>query len=264
MLELTKEEEYKLIEGFGNLWMVKFFNIYHISGFVNKLEKKPELKIKLLKKYEEEWLNNFINKFKKNIVYKKVNYSFGDLVKFQYKIKMGKKLEKVLIEKEDIEELNFSSDTKNLLTTLDISQLGGNNTDNEFINTHMYDYKEIDMDHHGWNNVLVGGNDDTGEDDFDTNDQLDYSESANQDDDDDFDPSNIYPTEIVSDNEDEEIIQTEPSEEQLNGEMNYEEIEKLYQTDETDKNINTTNSLIASVLENSKLVEKKTKLYGKI
>jgi len=274
LLEITKEEEYKLIEGFGDLWMVKFFNIYHISGFVNKLETKPELKKKLLKKYEEEWLNNFINKFKKNIVYKKINYSFGDLVKFQYKVKMGKKLEKVLIEKEDIEELNFISNTKNsnnLLTTLDISQLGGSynieSTDN-----HIYDYSEIDINNSGWNNELiendksnniingklVGGNgeDDGDDDNFDINDKLGYSDNDNQDED-DFDPANIYPTEIVSENEDEEIIQTGPSEEQLDDEMNYEEIEKLYQTDETDKNINATNTLISSVLENSKLVEKK-------
>ena len=26
--EITKEEELKLIEGFGDLWMLKFFNIY--------------------------------------------------------------------------------------------------------------------------------------------------------------------------------------------------------------------------------------------
>ena len=50
LLEITKEEEIKLIDGFGDLWMTKFFNIYHISGFVNKLKSKPELKSKLLKK----------------------------------------------------------------------------------------------------------------------------------------------------------------------------------------------------------------------
>ena len=29
LIEITKEEEIKLIEGFGELWMIKFFNIYH-------------------------------------------------------------------------------------------------------------------------------------------------------------------------------------------------------------------------------------------
>ena len=156
LLEITKEEEYKLIEGFGELWMIKFFNIYHISGFVNKLEEKPELKKKLLIKYEEEWLNNFILKFKKEIVYKKVNYSFGDLVKFQYKIKMGKKLEKILIEKEDIEKIDFSTEmknNKNLLTKLDISQLGGNNEDGD---------EDISS---RWSNKLVGGRNEDNDDD---------------------------------------------------------------------------------------------------
>ena len=206
LLEITKEEEYKLIEGFGDLWIVKFFNIYHISGFVNKLEEKPELKKKLLKKYEEEWLNNFINKFKKNIVYKKVNYSFGDLVKFQYKIKMGKKLEKVLIEKEDIEELNFATDTKfnseNLLTKLDISQLGGKNNE-ESMSGYPYDYSDIDINGggSGWNNELIGGNGEDDNDNFDDlDDKLDYSDNDNQDDD-DYDPSSIYSTETVTENE---------------------------------------------------------------
>ena len=255
LLEITKEEEYKLIEGFGELWMVKFFNIYHISGFVNKLEDKPELKKKLLKKYEEEWLNNFISKFKKEIVYKKVNYSFGDLVKFQYKVKMGKKLEKVLIEKEDIEELYFSSETKgnkNLLTKLDITQLGG------FDDYRNKGYDEDDINNLSrWDNILNGGGDDDGEDIDGDDEQIDYQMEDMDDVDDDFDPSNIYPTELVSENEDEELIQTGPTKAEAEEEMNYDEIEKLYQTDETDKNINTTNTMISNVLDNSKLVEKK-------
>jgi hypothetical protein len=255
LIELTKEEEYKLMEGFGDLWMVKFFNIYHISGFINKIESKPELKKKLLKKYDEEWLNNFINKFKKQVVYKKVNYSFSDLVKFQYKIKMGKKLEKVLIEKEDIEELNFSTETKNpknLLTNLDISQLGGGINYNE---DEIEDYKDMNLVSNNWDNIVMeGGN---GEDMDDIDEQLSYQENDVQyEDDDDFDPTNIYPTELVSENEDEEIIQIGPKVEQVEEEMNYDEIEKLYQIDDTDKNINTTNTLISSVLDNSKLVEK--------
>lgn len=251
LLEISKEEEYKLIEGFGELWMVKFFNIYHISGFVNKLEDKPELKKKLLKKYDEEWLENFISKFKKEIVYKKVNYSFGDLVKFQYKVKMGKKLEKILIEKEDVEELDFSSETKgnkNLLSKLDISQLGG-----------MNDIEDGSVDDNNlsrWENVLVGGGDDN--DDMDIEDeQMDYQSEDMDADDDEYDPSNIYPTELVSENEDEELVQTGPTKESVDESMNYDEIEKLYQTDEMDKNINTTNTMISSVLDNSKLVEKK-------
>ena len=113
LLEITSEEELKLVDGFGELWMIKFFNIYHICAFVNKLEEKPEFKTKLLKKYDSIWLNNFIEKFKKETVFKKVNYSFGDMVRFQYKIKMGKKLDKILLEKEDIEDLDFKTEKKN-------------------------------------------------------------------------------------------------------------------------------------------------------
>lgn len=262
LLEITKEEEYKLIEGFGELWMIKFFNIYHISGFVNRLDEKPELKKKLLKKYEEEWLNNFISKFKKDIVYKKVNYSFGNLVKFQYKVKMGKKLEKVLIEKEDIEDLNFSLETKNnknLLSKLDISQLGGENIYNNV------DYNVIPS---RWKDILIGGDDDI---DDDLEDEPINYESEDMDDD-DFDPSNIYPTETIEENDVDEIIQTGPNEKNLEKnieqnveeninenieDMNYEDIEKLYQIEEADKNINSTNTMISNVLDNSKLVEKK-------
>lgn len=271
LLEITKEEEYKLIEGFGELWMIKFFNIYHISAFVNKLEDKPELKKKILKKYDEEWLEKFISKFKKEIVYKKVNYSFSDLVKFQYKIKMGKKLEKVLVEKEDIEELNFSyesKENKNLLTKLDISQLGGSNSfiedkyDDEQIfstwNNVLFDDNDMNNSNNSYNgyngyngnNVLFGGDD--GDEDVD--DTMNYAEDM--DDDDDFNLSNIYPNEILGENEDEETIKTGFTENVAES-MNYEEIEKLYQTDEMDKNINTTNTMISNVLSNSKLVEKK-------
>ena len=265
LLEITKEEELKLIEGFGDLWMIKFFNIYHISSFVNKLESKPELKTKLLKKYDPIWLNNFMEKFKKEIVYKKVNYSFGDLVKFQYKIKMGKKIEKVVIEKEDMEDLDFATEEKtqkNLLNTINFGQLGGMGIDEH---TYTYtgknvknyldkDFSEDNISYGEWGGLLkdnstlemVGGYEDD-----DT--QPNFEESVDEPD--DIDSNDIYPTEITSDNEDEEITQTGPSENEADA--NYEEIEKLYQTDEIDKNINTTNTMISNVLDNNKIVEKK-------
>ena len=37
---------------------------------------------------------------------------------------------------------------------------------------------------------------------------------------------------------------------------NYEDIEKLYQTDETDKNISSTNTMISNILDNNKIIEK--------
>ena len=131
LLELTKEEELKLIDGFGDLWITKFYNIQHISSFVNKLEEKPGLKKKLLEKYDNMWISKFIEKFNKEIIFKKVNYSFGELVKFQYKTKMGKKMEQSIIEKDDMEEINLETQTKNknLLDDFIFGQMGGN--DNE-------------------------------------------------------------------------------------------------------------------------------------
>ena len=264
LLELTKEDELKLIEGFGDLWMLKFFNIYHISSFVNKLESKPELKTKLLKKYDGIWLNNFIEKFRNEVVFKKVNYSFGDLIKFQYKIKMGKKLEKVLVEKEDIEELDFSTENKkstNLLEQMTLgNQLGGYDDYNNLIesNNNLIESNNNLTESNNylrWDN-LVGGNDEL--DDMEEPVGFGENMDGDVDTDDDFDPSNIYPTEIVSDNEDDEIVQTGPTGEALELEqMNYEDIEKLYQTDETDKNIKATNTMISTVLDNNRIVEKK-------
>ena len=115
--EITIDEEKSLVNGFGDFWMTKFFNIYHISEFVNKIEQNSKIKSVLIDKYNDIWLQNFINKFKNDIVFKKVYYSYSDLIKFQYKVKMGKKLEKIEIEKEDVEELNFKiqEKTKNIL-----------------------------------------------------------------------------------------------------------------------------------------------------
>ena len=239
LLEISKEEEIKLIEGFGELWMLKFFNIYHISAFVNKLEQKPELKNKLLKKYELIWLNNFIEKFKKEVVFRKVNYSYGDLVKFQYKIKMGKKIEKVFLEKEDIEDLNFKSD---------------NNKQKNLLNEFVFEESEgsINEKNNKWKNILKGGytedNEQNFEEEINFEEELNYDEELN-----DIDSNDIFPVEIYTDNEEDEIVQTGPS----ITEINFEDIEKLYQTDEIDKNLKTTNTMISNVLENNKIVEKK-------
>jgi hypothetical protein len=101
-------------------------------------------------------------------------------------------------------------------------------------------------------NIIFGGYDDDLE-----NSNLDDIGTENNEDIDDIDPNDIYPTELVSDNEDDELVQTGPSITEEEEEVNYEEIEKLYQTDEVDKNINTTNTMISNVLDNNKIIEKK-------
>lgn len=250
LLEITKEEELKLIEGFGELWMTHFFNIYHISAFVNRLETRPELKSKLLKKYDVGWINNFIEKFKSDIVYKKVNYSFGELVKFQYKVKMGKKLEKVLIEKEDIEDLNYVTEKKshkNLLEEISQEQLGGSLEkyygEWENLLNDKYELNKINTTYEG----IGGGIED---------DESDIDNSMSKQD--DLDDVNTYTDEIVSDGEEDDIGNGPIDLLESDDEVNYEEIEKLYQTDEIDKNINATNTMLSNILENNKVVEKKS------
>ncbi len=229
---LTREEEQKLISGFGDLWMTKFFNIYHIISFVNKLEKKPEMKRELSKKYDSEWIQKFIEKFKSEVVFKKINYSYSDLIKFQYKVKMGKKLEKVVLEKEDIEDISF--------TTVEKTSKGSNI---------LYEIKEI-MQQGGKELIQEGGQFE--DSDFE-NDQIeeDYGE-------DEFESEEMEEKRrIIAEREgdEEEVLSVESVESE--DELDLEEIEKIYQSEEVDKNVVNTGTLISNILENNKIIEKK-------
>ncbi len=249
LITLTQEEELKLSKGFGDLWMIKFFNIYHISAFVNKLETKAEMKKELLKKYDGNWITKFIQKFKNDVIFKKVNYSYADMIKFQYKIKMGKKLEKVMIEKEDLEEVSFITEEKfsknnNLLYGIkDIIKTGGNNLNNL--------------------NNLNNSNQKGGQ----YEEESDYIEEPVTEEDvdlgDDFDPETAFRDEREKEAEENEdpdadgeavsVVSEEPGDESID----LEEIERIYQTDELDKNSQNTGTLIGNILDNNKIIEKK-------
>ena len=88
----------KLIEGFGEKWILCFFNKYHISYFVNSIEENNKLKKELLNKYDEKFINSIINEFKNKIINKKQYYSYGEHILNAYKAKMGKKIDKLIIE----------------------------------------------------------------------------------------------------------------------------------------------------------------------
>ena len=138
--EITSDEEKQLSNIYGDFWITKFFNIYHISAFINKISENGEMKKELLKKYEDRWLHNFINKFKSNVVFKKIHYSYADLINFQYKVKMGKKIEKININKDITDDLNFTTvnniSQKNILYNINenFNQDGGNNDINNLYN----------------------------------------------------------------------------------------------------------------------------------
>ena len=133
---------------------------------------------------------------------------------------MGKKLEKMDIDKEDIEEANFETqknNNNNILNSIILE--GGKNND--------------------INNNVINNDDIDGIDDNDDND--------NDDNDNSNDNSNITEYE---EEENSDII------EDIN-DINYEELEKIYQTYDVDKNYITTSELISKALENDKLFEKK-------
>lgn len=215
LLKINEEEFTRLNTGFGESWINKFFNIYHISGFINNLDKNPELKRKLFKKYLEDWLINFINKFKSKIIFKKVNYSYSELIKFQFKVKMGKKLEKILFKKEDIEDISFKTPEKN------------NKSENI-----LYE--------------LSKGINQEGGDIFDNSDN-------NQDN--EIDDSDLsLNSELIEDNDDYELI----TEEEDKDELDIDDLLKLYQSDDIDKNVKSTGTLISNILDNNKIIEKKS------
>jgi hypothetical protein len=221
---ISIDDEKKLSKGFGDFWITKFFNKYHISAFVNKIQNNKEIKNTILNKFEEEWLTKFINKFKSDIVFKKVNYSYADLVKFEYKIKMGKKLEKMQLEKEDVEELNFenSNSFKNKNILYEVSQ--------EILKNQVGGEGEVEEE-------II---DDMIEDDNIT----DYDEDL-------FD--------INKDEETDNDVDIASGLQELDEELEYEEIEKIYQTDIVDKNFEVTSDMIAKVLNDDKIISNKDK-----
>jgi len=244
--EITLEEEKSLTNGFGDNWIQKFFNIYHISEFVNKIEQNSQIKSELLKKYDDRWLANLINRFKNDVVFKKVNYSYSELIKFQYKVKMGKKLEKMEIEKEDIEELNFKTQTKStniLYSTPNImdKQKGGYlNQSGGYLNQSGGYLNQSG----GYLNQSGGDLDDLGDEPMEDLDDLAEGEQDMADIGEAYD---ALEEEAVA-----EIAEKE-------AELNLEEIEKIYQQDEVDENLKNTTNLISNIIEDTNIIEKKEK-----
>ena len=245
LLKINEDEFNRLIHWYGESWVNKFFNVYHISYFINSLEKTPQLKKKLYKKYLEEWLIKYINKFKSEIIFKKINYSYSELVKFQYKIKMGKKLEKIFFEKEDIDENLYMKGEKimknnilnNIVNELNQSNQKGGKLEDD--NDEIENYKDINYKIEGGGDNLEDYSEPIEDIEEDLNTELSY----------DSDEVN----EVIDENEDYEILAGE-NESDID---DIEDIAKLYQMDDVDKNSKITSNMIANALENNKIVEKK-------
>lgn len=219
LVELSKNDSKILEEAYGKLWPSKFYNIYHTSLFINTLNDNKSKKDKIVKNHGEEWLLELMENIKQDIIFKKVNYSYAELIDLQFKIKMGKKLSKMITEADDLTELSLESTnkkgTKNLLN-LDANnflvQDGGEGFEEE-----EEDIYEIDNE-----------------------EELPDIESMYED------------VEIVS-----ETNTSIKVEEKNLDELDIDDIEKLYQIEDYDKNAQKTGSLISDILENN-IIEKKT------
>ena len=228
LLKVSKDENSRLVKGFGEYWVIKFFNKYHVSAFINKLEKVASMKKEIINKYGDTWVSNFITKFKTDVVFRKVNYSYSELINVRFKNSMGKKLEKLELEKEDIEDLDFANE---------ISKKSSNI---------LYQMQKLDMQ--DGPNVYSGGGDDGA------------VEGG-------WDGEGGGAVEGEGEEEEEDIVDIVDIEQEIDttndlGEeedLNYEEIEKLYQTEDIDKNVEETKTLIADILDDD--IDVKQKKY---
>jgi hypothetical protein len=215
LLKLTQKEIKELTNAYGNLWITYFFNIYHISKFINSVKSDKKIKKELLEKYDELWLNNFIDKFNNDIIFKKIKYSYSDLIDKQYKVKMGKKLEKNLISNDDLIEYKLmdADYEKSILT-------GGDDDD-------VYELTNDDYDDSDLNNDLTD----------DLNDEI----INDNDNDNNSDNNNDNNSDNNSDNKQNKKVD----------ELTDEDIEKLYQMEEENeiKNQNKISKLISEVIK---------------
>jgi hypothetical protein len=121
LMILTKEDEIKIKELLGKIWIDKLFNRHHILNFIKKISSSKNMNDKIKSKYGVSWMDEFKARFESNILFKKMNYSYGEFVKNEYREKMGKKIEKLIIDKDDYD--NEYKKVGNLLE--EIKQLGG-------------------------------------------------------------------------------------------------------------------------------------------
>jgi hypothetical protein len=71
--------------------------------FINLLNSNKKKYAEIEKNIGDTWLDQFINDFQNNILKKKINYSFAELVKKQFMASKGKKIELLDIQEYDTE-----------------------------------------------------------------------------------------------------------------------------------------------------------------
>lgn len=219
LIEITEKERKTLENAYGELWPSKFYNIYHTSLFINTINENKSKKDKIIKIHGEDWLIKLITNIKNDIIFKKVNYSYGELIDLHFKIKMGKKLSKMITEADDLTDLSLESTLKKSTSNL--------------LNINP-------------NNFLV-------QDGGEYEDDIESIYSQIEDEDDLPDIESMYEDIEIVDETNESIKIEEKSLEELD----MEDIEKLYQIEDYDKKSQQTASIISDILENN-IIEKKT------
>ena len=104
------------------------------------------------------WINNIIEQFKSNIINKKINYSYKEIIKNEYINKMGKKIK--VLQREEFEDIVFkdNDNDKNILyLKKHNTSIGGNNDevenlqeDEEVDDLQIYENEDLDYE----NNIV--------------------------------------------------------------------------------------------------------------
>jgi hypothetical protein len=220
LINLTKDD-YKILEkAYGNFWYKYFFNTYHLNSSILVIRESNTQKNELTEKYGKEWVDSHITN--KQVMEKKLIYSFESLIKDDLERKNKKKKETALnIELDEekdfttIKKINMEKIFKKKIENYDSFNLkGGFDDEDEIGNT----LNEIDDD--------VVRDEDEGEGDGEGEGEA----------------AEIEPGELLE----EEAIDLE-------------EIEKLYKDADTihDAEVSKTTALIKKALDDNKIFEKK-------
>ena len=67
LITLNEYEISELVRGYGNMWISRFFNVHHISYFINKYRTNEKFRNNIFKNYE--YVDTFINNFEEDYVF---------------------------------------------------------------------------------------------------------------------------------------------------------------------------------------------------
>lgn len=99
LVRLHKDEHKKLVDFYGHEWYLKFFNVYHINSSIITIKESPTQRNELIDKFGNEWYEKHINS--REIVEKKLIYSYESLIKDDRNRKITKKGRSMSLNEDD-------------------------------------------------------------------------------------------------------------------------------------------------------------------